>query len=169
MSSEVQRKVVYYAKWISFVAIGCGSSLLLAALFGFFESDLTFFNALTYIAIVTSSIITLAAVVSLRYPVKAISFDRAGLYLGSQAEPIPWQDVEAVFMADVTTNLGRICKVRSQSPALCIALRSNSKYRKKNAVSRAVQGYDYYYFCELLETDGARACQDITRARRDYA
>ena len=166
MSSKAQRKVVYYAKWISFVAIGCGASLLLAAFFGFFESDLTVFYALTYVVTVTSSTVTLGAVISLQYPVRAISFDQHGLYLGSKAKPIPWRDVEAVFMADVTTNLRWISKLRSKSPALCITLRSGSKHRRKKSVDRNARGYDYHYFCHFLETDGARVCQDISRAMK---
>lgn len=163
--SESRTVVVHYAKWIPITAVVCVAAILVAVTSAWFASDLGESNALTYAPIVTWAAAAIVAILSLYFPIKAISFDQRGLYLGSIAKQIPWQDVEAVFLADVSTKLGWL--TRSKSPAICIALSSSSQHRLKNSAARNAQGYDYHYFCNLLEEDGPRACQDIVRAMRD--
>lgn len=164
MSSKAHRETIHYAKWIPFTVIGCGATALVAVVFAILEGDFAQPNALTYGPIITLAI---AVAVPLFFPMKAISFDRHGLYLGSNDKQIPWQDVDAVFMADVTTKLGWLSRSGAKAPAICITLSSDSKHRKTNSVSEASQEHDYHFFCNLLEKDGPRVCQDIVRAMRD--
>jgi hypothetical protein len=164
VSSKAHRETVHYAKWITFTVIGCIAAVVVATIFAILEGGFAKANALMYGPIIT---LVIAVAVPLLFPVKAISFDRHGLYVGSNGKQIPWQHVDDVFMADVTTKLGWLSRSGAKAPAICIALSPDCEHRRANSSGQASLEYDYHYFCTLLERDGPRVCQDIVRAMRD--